>query len=187
MGASDFSGKLIRLTPVNLEKDIEFVANWQQDSEYLRLMDSSVAFPFTTKQIKEWYEKSYPDRYEFMIRKLDDEKPLGFVELGGINWTARNAWVGIGIGDRNNWGKGIGFEAMQLMLKFAFKELNLSQIFLDVFEYNLRAINFYRKVGFKVESRQREIIFRDGKRSDVIVMGISRDEWKEKSMITLSE
>ncbi len=180
MEMSEFSGKLIRLTPVNLEKDSESNAIWQLDSEFLRLLDSAVAFPFTAKQIKEWYEKDYSDRYEFTIRKLDDEEPLGFVELGGINWSAGNAWAGIGIGDRENWGKGIGTEAMRLMLKFGFEELNLRRISLGVFAYNLRAIHSYEKVGFKIEGRQREIVFRDGKRSDMIVMGIFRHEWIKK-------
>jgi RimJ/RimL family protein N-acetyltransferase len=180
MDNPEFSGKLIRLTPVNLEKDSESIAIWQLDNEFLRLLDSSVAFPFTAKQIKEWYEKGYSDRYEFTIRKLNDEEPLGFVELGGINWSAGNAWAGIGIGDRGNWGKGIGTEAMRPMLKFAFEELNLRRISLGVFAYNLRAIRSYEKVGFKVEGRLREIVFRDGKRSDMIVMGIFRNEWKEK-------
>jgi RimJ/RimL family protein N-acetyltransferase len=179
MGISEFSGKLIRLTPVDLEKDSQSNAIWQLDSEYLRLMDSMVAFPFTAKQIKEWYEKVYSDRYEFTIRKLDSQEPIGFVEVGGINWSARNAWAGIGIGTRENWGQGIGTEAMQLMLEFGFKQLNLRRISLGVFEYNLRAIHSYEKVGFRVEGRQREIVFRDGKRSDMIVMGIFRDQWKE--------
>ena len=190
MGLSELSGKMIRLTPVDLEKDCESNATWQLDSEFLRLMDSTVAFPFTAKQIKEWYEKVYSDRYEFTIRKLDSQEPIGFVELGGINWSARNAWAGIGIGKRENWGLGIGkrenwglgigTEAMQLMLKFGLKELNLRRISLGVFEYNLRALHSYEKVGFKVEGRQREIVFRDGKRSDMIVMGIFQDQWKEE-------
>jgi RimJ/RimL family protein N-acetyltransferase len=180
MGSSEFSGKFIRLTPVDLEKDSESNAIWQLDSEFLRLMDSIVAFPFTAKQIKEWYEKVYSDRYEFTIRKLDSHEPIGFVELGGINWSARNAWAGIGIGKRENWGQGIGTEAMQLMLKFGFKELNLRRISLGVFEYNLRARHSYEKIGFKVEGRQREIVLRDGKRSDMIVMGIFADQWKEE-------
>jgi RimJ/RimL family protein N-acetyltransferase len=179
MGILEFSGKLIHLTPVDLEKDSESNAAWQLDSEFLRLMDSIVAFPFTAKQIKDWYEKVYSDRYEFAIRKLDSQEPIGFVELGGINWSSRNAWVGIGIGARENWGQGIGTETMQLILKFGFEELNLRRISLGVLEYNLRAIHSYEKLGFKVEGRQREIVFRDGKRSDMIVMGIFRDQWKE--------
>ena len=49
MGLSELSGKMIRLTPVDLEKDCESNATWQLDSEFLRLMDSTVAFPFTAK------------------------------------------------------------------------------------------------------------------------------------------
>ena len=178
MSKAQLTGKIIRITPINLEKDSDSIAIWQQDSEFLRLMDSAVAYPFTALQVKEWYEKGYSDQYEFMIRKLDDEMPLGFVGLGDINWSSRNAWAGIAIGERGKWGKGIGTEALQLMIMFAFEELNLRRISLGVFEYNLRAIGSYEKVGFKVEGRQRQIVYRDGKRSDMIVMRIFRDEWK---------
>ena len=35
---------------------------------------------------------------------------LGFIEVDGILWSQGTAWLGIGIGDRDNWGKGIGAE-----------------------------------------------------------------------------
>jgi RimJ/RimL family protein N-acetyltransferase len=81
---------------------------------------------------------------------------------------------------------------MQLILGYAFMELNLHRVSLDVFGYNLRAIRSYEKVGFKLEGRKREMLLREGKRWDLIYMGILRAEWLEQNLaatpaVTLSE
>jgi RimJ/RimL family protein N-acetyltransferase len=87
--------------------------------------------------------------------------------------------VGLGIGDRNDWGKGYGTDAMKIILRFAFTELNLRRVTLTVFEYNPRAIRSYEKVGFRHEGRLRSILLRDGKRWDMLYMGILAEDWKE--------
>jgi RimJ/RimL family protein N-acetyltransferase len=66
---------------------------------------------------------------------------------------------------------------MKLILQYAFMELNLHRVSLDVFDYNPRAIHSYEKVGFKMEGRQRGILLREGKRWDMVFMGILRKEW----------
>jgi RimJ/RimL family protein N-acetyltransferase len=86
--------------------------------------------------------------------------------------------VGIGIGEREYWGKGYGKDAMRIMLRYAFMELNLHRVSLNVYEYNPRAIRSYEKAGFTVEGRQRQALNRDGRRWDMIYMGSLREEWK---------
>ncbi|HQV63828.1 MAG TPA: GNAT family protein, partial [Anaerolineales bacterium] len=93
------------------------------------------------------------------------------------NWASRNAFVGIGINNREDWGKGYGTEAMKLMLQFAFTEVNLYRVTLTVFEYNPRAIRSYEKAGFRHEGRLRGALLKDGKRWDVLYMGILCDDW----------
>ncbi|NTU75527.1 MAG: GNAT family N-acetyltransferase [Anaerolineaceae bacterium] len=100
------------------------------------------------------------------------------VGLDGLNWSARNAWVGIGIGDPEYWGKGFGSDAMRIILRFAFLELNLWRVNLNVFEYNERAQKSYLKVGFREEGRLRQWMRRDGRRWDLIYMGVLRSDWE---------
>ena len=95
------------------------------------------------------------------------------------NWTPRDAFVGIGIGNRNDWSKGYGSDAMKIILRFAFTELNLRRVTLNVFEYNPRAIRSYEKTGFRHEGRMRNALLRNGKRWDMFYMGILREEWME--------
>jgi RimJ/RimL family protein N-acetyltransferase len=83
----------------------------------------------------------------------------------------------MGFGDRQNWGKGYGTEAMRLALNFAFNELNLHRVQLSVFDYNERAIALYEKMGFVREGVYREYLQRDGKRYDMYLYGLLRREW----------
>ena len=66
---------------------------------------------------------------------------------------------------------------MRIILRYAFDELNLKRVTLNVFDYNPRAIRSYEKAGFKLEGRQREALHKDGQRYDILYMGILRDEW----------
>ncbi len=175
-------GELVRLTAANGETDAAILARWSRDAEYARLLDTEPAFPRSAQRAKEdieqWIERERPDGIEFMIRKLDDNQLLGFVGLANIQWTHGDAFVGIAIGEREYWGKGFGTDAMRVMLHYAFTELNLHRVSLEVFEYNTRAQRSYQKAGFVVEGCERQYVQRDGKRYDVVNMGILREEWE---------
>jgi RimJ/RimL family protein N-acetyltransferase len=180
MNTSVFDGKLVHLTIVDPEKDAEMLTKWDHDSEYDRLLNAGAAYMWPPKMMKEWIEKE-KDIYFFIIRTLADDQPIGLVDLSGFNWSARSAWVGIGLGERDFWGKGYGTDAMQVILRYAFEELNLNRVNLDVFEYNERAKKSYLKCGFVEEGRTRKAMTRDGKRWDIIYMGILRSEWEERN------
>jgi hypothetical protein len=77
-----------------------------------------------------------------------------------------------------------GTDAMRVMLRYVFNELNLRRVSLIVFEYNLRAIRSYEKVGFVHEGRVRRVMQRDGRRWDFLYMGILREEWLVKGILT---
>ena len=87
--------------------------------------------------------------------------------------------VSIAIGEAKCRGKGYGYEVMQLVLRFAFDELNLHRIQLTVFSYNERAIALYEKLGFHREGVYREHLQRDGRRYDMYLYGLLRSEWEK--------
>ena len=187
MNTQVFQGKNIRLTIFDAEHDAECLARWSQDSEYQQLQSSGPSSLWSVKQIKDWMEKHYAEMYSFTIRTLADDRAIGSVDLGGIDWVVGNAWIGIGIGEREYWGKGYGTDAMNVFLGFAFGSLNLKRISLTVFEYNERAIKSYIKVGFKEEGRQRQWMQRAGQRFDLVFMGILREEWDERQRVAQAE
>lgn len=175
-----FEGNLVRLDPIDSDSESELINRWFGDGDFIRLLDERLAKIPTIENTKEFIEKINKEGFIFGIRTRKELSLIGFVALGNINSPAREAWVGIAIGDRGDQGRGYGTDAMNVVIKFAFLELNLNRISLDVFGYNKRGIRSYEKVGFMLEGRERESIYRDGKWWDTLYMGILRKDWEEK-------
>lgn len=177
-------GELVRLSAIDPQEFGKAISNWSRDSELGRYWDARQVSLRSAKSVSDHFEKELqetsPQEYNFTIRALDDDRLLG--DLGFFvtnNWGPRDAFIGLGIGDRTNWGKGFGTDAMKIALRFAFTELNLRRVTLNVFEYNPRAIRSYEKTGFQHEGRLRKALLREGKRWDMLYMGILRDDWME--------
>lgn len=178
-----FYGDKVRLSPLS-QMDASVIARWQMDIEFLRMLDSQPSFPKNEQQIAEWIREGQRGRDNFLlgIRLVGDDELIGFVELGEVLWTHRNSWLAIAIGAREHWGRGYGYEAMELALDFAFYELNLHRIQLTVFGYNERAIGLYEKLGFRREGTYREFLLRDGQRHDMYLYGLLAQEWTGRGM-----
>ena len=121
------------------------------------------------------------DGVSFGIYTKDDERYIGFSSFSPPDWKNRYTWLGISITAPDDWGKGYGTDAVNVMLRYAFYELNLHRVELGVFDYNPRAIRSYEKLGFVHEGVERQKMFRDGHYRDVYRMAILRHEWQTKS------
>ena len=121
------------------------------------------------------------EEINFMIYPLESEEPIGFIELDGIAWHHRTSWVGIGIGNRDYWGQGYGSDAMRILSRYAFDELGLYRLNLNVFSNNTRAIQAYENVGFKVEGAIRDALHRDNQRWDLVFMGLLEEDFRHQT------
>jgi len=177
------TGKLVCLAASDPEVMGKAFSGWTRDSEFFRLMSAGVATLSSIKQVTGWFEKDINDAtlgtHFFGVRTLADDTLIGEINLEVVNWSVRDAFVGLSIGERQNWGKGYGTEMMNLMLQFAFLEVNLQRVTLTVFDYNPRAIRAYEKAGFRHEGRMRQFLNKEGQRWDMLFMGILREEWLE--------
>ncbi len=160
--------------------DAETFSRWSEDGDYRRLADTDPPRPMPPEHFRERDELlgSDPDNFEFRIRTVVDDRLLGFVAVSGIEWANRNGWVAIGIGDPECRRRGYGLEAMGLLLRYAFHELELHRVSLDVIADNRAAIALYKRLGFQEEGRLRERVLRDGARTDLLYMGLLRQEWE---------
>jgi len=176
-----FRGELVRITAEEPEARAKMEARWQGDSEFHRLADAEPTMLESEKKLKEWFEKQNEDgfeskRYSFSIRTLAEDKHIGFFGMW-VDLINGEAWVGIGIGEREFWDKGYGTDMMKLCLQYAFTELNVHRVSLGLHDFNLRALRSYEKAGFRLEGRTRQDVLREGKRNDGLWMGILREEW----------
>jgi RimJ/RimL family protein N-acetyltransferase len=173
-----FQGELLRFSAFN-PSDSEQLAKFDEDAEYLRRLDTDYAFPKPIEAFNRFNDRG-SNEVEFMLRPIDNDRLIGFVALHSIEWNNQACLLAIGIGDPAYRGKGYGTEALNMILRYGFHELNLNRIGLDVIEYNESAIAMYKKAGFKGEGRMRSAVLRDGNSYDRIIMGILKNEWLEK-------
>lgn len=180
-----FEGNKIRFAAFNAEQDAEVFAKWTNDPEYLRLTEYEPARPLSAFHIKKKYEEMEKeagrDFYYFVIRSRADDRAIGFARIHWIEWNHGNGHFNMGIGSPDDRCQGMGGEALEMMLRYAFEELNLYRLTVNTFEYNTGAQRFLERHGFQLEVRRREAIYRDGKYWDALTYGILADEWHAKN------
>jgi len=176
------TGEQLKLGPLR-EKDLDTLAKWYEDTAFLRFYDFHPAVPKTREQLAGIYKNGGSEEFiPLAVRKVKDDDLIGLVEIDGISYTNRFAWISIGLGVETERGRGYGYEALSLAIKFAFDELNLERLQLNVISYNTAGIRLYEKLGFKKEGVYREAVLRDGIRSDLYLYGLLRKEWTDTNV-----
>jgi len=173
-----YYGERVRLRGIERE-DIPTFVRWFNDPEvrqYLLMYE-----PMSKAKEERWFEAHLEkqDEFGFAIEALieDEWLHIGNVGLHQIDWKNRTAVLGIVLGEKAHWGKGYGSDATRTMLRFAFRELNLHRVELEVFEFNSRAARCYEKAGFQHEGTRRQALFREGRYHDAHRMAILQEEF----------
>jgi len=178
-----FDGQDIRFGPIDFEKDPEVESKWTHNAEFMRLFEFDPARPISAAIVKKQYEKlekqieENRNLFHFMIRAKADDRLIGKAMIIRIEWSNSNCVLRLGIGAPEDRRKGYGTQALRMLLRFAFAELNLFRVTANVPEYNAGALALFRKFGFTEEVRRRQALDRDGRRWDLLVFGLLKDEW----------
>ena len=167
-------GNRIYLSPMSVD-DAETYVKWLNDLATTDGLGNSSRM-ISLEDEKEWIKKS-SSSFQFAIVRLEDDTLLGNCGFNEINQVMQNAIVGLFIGDEDNRNQGYGQEALNLLLDYGFNYLNLNNIMLKVFSFNERAIQCYKKVGFKEIGRRRQSYYLKGQFYDEVYMDILREEW----------
>lgn len=181
-----FEGRDIRFGPIDHEKDPEIETQWTHDSDFMRLMEVNPARPLSVALLKKQYEKiekqidDDKNFFYFAIRAREDDRLMGKAHIQWVEWTNGYGWIHLGIGSGEDRRKGYGSQALNLLLRFAFAELNLFRISARLPEYNEAAIALFKKFHFVDEVCQRQALERDGRRWDVNVFGLLSSEWQNQ-------
>lgn len=166
-------GERVRLRAIE-RSDIPTFLRWVNDPEVRRFL--LMFEPMSEASEERWFERRLEARDDYLFSfegSFDGEwRILGNIGLHRVDWKNRSATLGIMLGEKEHWSKGFGTEAVRLMLRFAFGELNLHRVELDVFDFNPRAIRCYEKAGFQHEGVLRESFFRDGSYHDIHRMAV---------------
>jgi RimJ/RimL family protein N-acetyltransferase len=159
--------------------DLETFVRWFGDGQVTRYLMARA--PFSLAMEGRWFERLQERQgkndYHFVICLVADGRAIGTAGLHELDLENGSAEFGIAIGEKGEWNKGYGTEALQAISDFGFGQLRLERIWLEVYEPNARARRSYEKAGFAVEGTLRRAHFLEGEHVDVLIMSQLRDEW----------
>ncbi len=171
-----YAGERIYFSTLELE-DAPVLERWINDPRIW--LNLTMRPPINAPREQGWIEKlgNDPTECAFGIVVRTDDRLIGTVGLHRIHAANRSAMLGISIGDTTHHNRGYGTEAVRLILRYGFEELNLNRIGLSVYAHNLRAIRCYQKAGLVPEGCLREALYQGGRFHDEYRFAILRSEW----------
>ncbi len=169
-------GELVFLRP-RVDDDLALFARWHGNPDVRHWLHMS-EMPNQTLEVERqrWQiARNDPTRVSFVIETLDGV-PIGNIVLIGIDVAHRRAELGIAIGEKGDWGRGYGTDAIRVILRFAFEVLNLRRVELITDIDNERGIRAYEKCGFVREGVLRAKRLRYGEPLDMLIMAVLRED-----------
>lgn len=175
------------LRPLRESDYTETYLRWLNDPEVNRHSQRR-PFPMGEQALRsyaEQFEKQPRSGFVLAIIDKEDGEHIGNISLVNIQLIHRCAEIAILIGDISRWGRGFGAEAMYILTRHAFEEMNMHRVFGGTF--NPAFVKCAKSIGWKEEGRFRERIWSGGRYHDQIWLGILRHEFREISRFEIND
>ena len=172
-------GEKIYLREVKSEDANEEYYNWMNDPEIVQFLETRF-IPQSISNIKKFIENKDGNLNEilFAICIKENNKHIGNIKLGPINWIHRKGDISLVIGDKNYWGKGIATEAIGLVVEFAFYNINLNKVNAGYYFSNIGSGKAFEKCGFRIEGNFEQEVFYKGKYINTIRVGLTKNNYE---------
>ena len=152
-------------------EDVRIISAWLNDREANKFLQ--VVYPVSKRYADSFVMEADEDKSKkVFIIDNEDRKPIGIIAMSSIRWESRCCEIGIAIYDRNYRGKGYGRDALSTALRFAFEDMNLHLVYLQVDESNEEARRLYSSLNFEYEGTLRDRYYREGRYRNVMMMSI---------------
>lgn len=171
------TGTKVVLRPITSDDAADMFASLA-DAESMRLTGTQDEFTF--EQVQRYCERiaTADDRADYAITNKETGVYVGEVVINEIDWVNKKCGFRIALSSAAHFGKGYGTEATRLILDYAFRNLNLHRIELEVYDFNPRAQHVYEKVGFVKEGVLRDALLWDGVYHDAYLMSMLDTEYE---------
>jgi len=169
------SGDRVALHTIG-EDDLDVFARARNDPDVRRPL--TIDQPQNREALEDFYEDTISGKEGTHLLACVDEEPIGAVMLVNVDNAA-------GTGDLAYWllpefqGDGLGSEALDLLLRTAFRDQRLHRVQAEVLATNESSRGLLESLGFTEEGRFRDAQFQQGTYVDVLRYGLLADEWGE--------
>ena len=171
------TGDIETLFAWDTDIELSVLGGWvrqQSSTAFARLWERRITEP---KDDMDWFGITYEGRL------------AGYIQLALIDHVERRAAVGIVVGEKALWGKGIGSGALRLLCDYAFAVRNLERVYAEVYTFNPRSMRLFERVGFVREGTLRQHEYHNGARQDMHFYGLLKSEFYARypSIFTLPD
>lgn len=171
-------GKVVNLRRQEMS-DAESMLRWVNDAEVTATLGNRYLWSLAAEE--EFLRERTRQRQGFGEQTFAIEtkagRHIGSIGLHDVSPENRSGSLGIMIGEKDCWSHGYGTDAIIVLLRLAFGEMNLNRVELHAYADNARGIRCYEKCGVKTEVTMRMGKYRDGEWGDSIEMSVLRDEF----------
>lgn len=173
-------GKITGLRALERE-DLKLLRDWRNNPTFRRNFREHRELNLTNQE--SWFNRttSNPNDFMFLIESLDKHEPLGACGLLYTNWLIRSSDFSFYIGHDNLYiDQNYAFDAARTLIKYAFNDLNLNKIWMELYEFDTLKIDFFvQKFGFKVDGKLRQNAFTDGRYWDSHIISLLKEDYSE--------
>ncbi|MFV0531383.1 MAG: GNAT family N-acetyltransferase [Flavobacteriales bacterium] len=133
-------------------EDISILYEWENQADHW--LDSQTLHPYSKYLLNQYIENASYDIFQMkqlrlvIVLKINNQS-IGFVDLFDLDLKNSRVALGILIGEESFKNKGYASEAIQLMIQYAFKTLNLNQVYAHVVANNKVSLQLFKKNGFE--------------------------------------
>ena len=175
----ELEGEVVFLRYIQLSDVNDVYLSWLKDDN---VMKGIVSSGYDLNNLKSYVKDKMVNKntHFFAIITKSNNLHIGNIKLDFHDSKSNLSELGILIGNKNYWGKGIGREACNLVMDYGFRKLNLRKIFLAVFENNITAIKLYESLGFRTEGKLIKHVSVDGVLYDKYLMGLFCNDYLKK-------
>lgn len=171
-------GEKCYLSPCTAQ-DAEQWTVWDNDLEVAIPLGDEAYTVYPLEKMEEVAREVMTEQVHlFSIVDAGTDTLIGRCLLFDIDAVNRKAMLGIVIGEKAYWSRGYGVEATRLLVDYGFNLLNLNSIMLGTFSFNKRALNCFRRAGFKEIGKRRQARIIAGRAYDLVLMDILAEEFE---------
>lgn len=155
-------------------KDADFMLEWMHDKEINR----AFRYPFsqsTKESVLMFIKNSYNENNQHFAVVDEQDEYLGTVSLKNISRQNGSAEYAVVLRQKAQ-GTGVARKATEELIRYAFEELRLHKVYLNVLDINEKAKHFYQKCGFVYEGTAKDAIRLNGKYESLSWYGIINNE-----------
>lgn len=158
-------------------ENLQAIVKWRTDGDVNKYLRPGYR---TLEKVKEWYHGYFSSRGNRLFAIRADDMLVGYCTIESVERSNNKCELGIVLGEKAYWRKGIGSTVIRQLLKWAFADLGMHRVEAIIQGDNVASIRCFSRVGFQLDGRLRDAKWRDGRYVDLLVYSILDEEWDRR-------